>query len=253
MDPLDWEQDSEEERKIEKWKPTDPENILEDGKMLDVEEIYDQGSEEGEIIERAVVDERRRASIYNSKMGQPQLNNNVPPIRPSGIEYYHQFEPQEANDMELSYKARNPGFVQGRYGNPPQEIMHAGGENLDPWVSMETDSSDDSPLLPWSAPQLPRSVQNATANFQGSESESDTTTQPDDKAEPHQPCRSFKKRNFDAIGDVGHAQEKGTPTRKRIKKEGAATSVEKSRRGTSRRRCRSSRCIWRSSEQGKLQ
>jgi hypothetical protein len=253
MDPLDWEQDAEEERKIEKWKPTDPENILEDGEMLDVEEIYDQGSEEGEIIERAVVDERRRASIYNSKMGQPQLNNNVPPIRPSGIEYYHQLEPQEANDMELSYKARNPGFVQGPYGNPPQEIMHAGGENLDPWVSMETDSSDDSLLLPWSAPQLPRSVQNANANFQESESESDTTTHPDDKAEPHQPYRSPKKRNFDAIGDVGHAQEKGTQTRKRIKKEGAATSVEKSRRGTSRRRCRSSRCIWRSSEQGNLQ
>ena len=70
MDPLDWEQDSEEERKIEKWKPTDPESILEDGEMLDVEEIYDQGSEEGEIIERAVVDERRRALIYSSKMGQ---------------------------------------------------------------------------------------------------------------------------------------------------------------------------------------
>lgn len=243
MDPLDWEHDSEKGKKIEKWTPTDQENILEDREMLDAEEIYDEGSEEGEIIERAVADERRRASMHNSKMGQPHLNNNVPPIRPSGMEYYHQFEAQEANDMELSYKARNPDFVQERFGNPPQEIMHAGGENLDPWVSMETDSSDDSPLLPWSAPQLPRSVQNAIANFQGSESESDTTTQPDDKAEPHQPCRSFKKRNFDAIGDVGHAQETGTPTRKKIKKKGIARPVKKSRRGTSGRDCRSSRRI----------
>ena len=243
MDPLDWEQDSEEGMKIANWKPTDQENILRDGEMLDVEEIYDEGSEEGEIIERAVVDERRRASMYNSKTGQPHLNNNVPPIRPGGIEYYHQFEPQEANDMELSYKARNPGFFQERYGNPPQEIMHAGGENLDPWASMETYSSDYSPLLPRGAPQLPRSVQNATANFQGSESESDTTTDPDDRAEPHQPCRSPMKRKFAAIGDVGHAQEKGTPTRKRIKKEGAATSVEKSRKGTWGRGRRSSRRI----------
>lgn len=235
MDPLDWEQDSGVGKEIEEGKTTDQENILEDGETLEEEEIYDDGSEEGEIIERAVVDERRGSSIYNSKMGQPHLNINVPPTRPSGIKYYHQFEPQEANDLELSYKARNPGFVQEPYGNPPQEIMHAEGENLDPWDLMEADSSNESPLLPRSAPQLPLSVQNATANFGGCESESDTTTDPDDKNEPHQPGRSPKKRNFDAIGDIDYAQETGTPTKKRIKKEGAATPVEKSRRDTSGR------------------
>jgi hypothetical protein len=141
-------------------------------------------------------------------------------------------------------KAGNPGFVQEPYGNPPQEIIHAGEENLDQWDVMETDSSNESPLLTRSAPQLPLSVQNATANFEGSESESDTTTDPDAKTEPLQPFRSPKKRNFDAIDDIGHdAQETGTPTGKRIKKEGAATSVEKSRRGTSGRDCRSSRRI----------
>jgi hypothetical protein len=87
MDPLDWEQDSAVGTEIEEGKTTDQENILEDGETLEEEEIYDDGSEEGEIIERVVVGERRRSSITNSKMGQPQLNNNVPPIRLSGIGY----------------------------------------------------------------------------------------------------------------------------------------------------------------------
>lgn len=244
MDPLDWEQDSRVGTEIEEGKTTDQENILEDGKTLEKEKINDDGSEEGEIIERVVVDERRRSSITNSKMGQPQLKNNVPPMRPSGIEYYHQFEPQEANDMELSYKAGNPGFVQEPYGNPSQEIMHAGGENLDLWESMETSSSNESPLLARSALQSPLSVQSATANFGGSESESATTTDPDDKSEPHQPFRSPKKRNIDAIGDIGYnAQETGTPARKRIKRGAAATSVQTSRRGASGRSYRSSRRI----------
>jgi hypothetical protein len=242
MDPLDWEQDSGVGTSIEEGKSTDQENILEGGETLEAEEIYDDGSEEGEIIERVVVDERRRSSITNSKMGQPQLNNNVPPIRPSGIEYYQQFEPQEANDMELSFKAGNPGFVQELYGNLPQEIMHARGENLDPWDSVETSSSNESPLLARSAPQSPLSIRSATTNFGGSESESATTTGPDDKSEPHQPFGNPKKRNIDAIGDIGYnVEETGTPTRKRIKKGGAATAVQKSRKGVSGRSYKSSR------------
>jgi hypothetical protein len=89
MDPLNWDQDSEVEKEIEGGKTTDQENILEDRETLEEEEIYDNGSEEGEIIERAVIDERRGSSITNSKMGQPHLNSNVRPIRPSGIGYYH--------------------------------------------------------------------------------------------------------------------------------------------------------------------
>jgi hypothetical protein len=88
MNPLDWEQDSGVGTNIEEGKSTDQENILEGGETLEAEEIYDNRSKEGKIIKRAVVDERKRSSITNSKMGQPQLNNNVPPIRPSGIEYY---------------------------------------------------------------------------------------------------------------------------------------------------------------------
>ncbi len=153
-----------------------------------------------------MIDEKKRASIPNSKTGQPQLNNNLPPLRLSGIGCYHQFEPQEADDMELSYKAHSPGFVQEPYINPPEEITHAGGKIFDPWDLMETDSSRESPPLIRGAPQLPLSVQNSIANFERSESESDATTDPDDNIEPYQPCHNPKKRNCYVIGDIGQAQ-----------------------------------------------